>query len=358
VRVVAWSPDGNTVASGDADGVLRVWDVPPRVVARAKRGLRAVWATAGGLRGVTRIDGDVVGLGPDGLETLAPGLCPETAPANRGVWVCAVEAGLALRHHEGSYEVVDMATGKVRWRDDRPNLAAGALAPGARRAAVASALGEVTVRDAATGAEVAKWRVVPGRIVGVGFLDDDRLVAMTTLALTVWDVPGARLLRLMRASMALGAIALPLDRARARALAGSEHETRIVDLRDGSTIGTLEQPVALSDGAFAADGTLVATQGVDDTVRVWSIPGGRLLEVVEPGRSPSLTIDDRAGTRLVTVDFAGEIQAWPLDRDARSPADIEQLMEGCVPYRVADGELRPVALPPELCAPRLKALQK
>jgi WD40 repeat protein len=356
VRSVAWSPDQQRVASASADGTVRVWRASQSAISRAPSGLRLLHPEGDEhILAVEMHTGDLLRFDRAGhaWSKVAPAVCPwmatKTSPANV---VCILGDGVVLRARDGVAELIDVATGQVRWRDPVERVMAAALGPRSRLAATVGARGDVRVSDAASGAEVHTFHLEQ-RIMGVALLENDRLVTVGPAEIAVWDArSGDRLMTLPGATLARDAPSVPADLKRNRILvASTDRGGAIHHVTDGAVVATLHgQRATVHDGIFSPDGTLVVTRQVGEAARVWDVATGLQLDVIAYGSMGDIAFDP-GRQELLTVDLEGELQSWPLDRDRRSVAAIEDFVDACVPYRVEQGKVVARVLDRTRCHP-------
>ncbi|MFG2000968.1 CHAT domain-containing protein [Spirillospora sp. NPDC048911] len=235
VTSVAFSPDGGRLVTGSEDGIGRVWDVVSgRMVVR----LGHEGAVAG------------VAFSPDGRSVA-------TASQDKSVRLWDPVTGQEL-----SRLAVDASARSV------------AFSPDGRRVVTGSEDGIGRV-----------WDVVSGRLVvrlehessvpGVAFSPDGRRVATASEDKTVrvWNArSGERLLRLTHDS-SVRAVAFSPE-GRRLATAGWDNVARVWDAGDGRELFGLHHESSLRAVTFSGDGHRVATAGSDSTAHIWRITEG------------------------------------------------------------------------------------
>jgi WD40 repeat protein/serine/threonine protein kinase/DNA-directed RNA polymerase specialized sigma24 family protein len=179
---IAFSPDGKTLASGGADGMLRLWDphtAQPCATIRADAGpIFALAFSRDGNMLATLNNGKTVSLWEMPGARLKTTLPTPEAVGNAMVFSPSGDT-LATSGGGGAVLLWDLATGKVRTRlGHNENVSGIAFKPDGKSLVSAEASGTLQLWDAGTGREVAKARPrAHGACWTLAISPDGRLVA-------------------------------------------------------------------------------------------------------------------------------------------------------------------------------------
>jgi DNA-binding beta-propeller fold protein YncE len=237
VLSVAFSPNGQALASGYLDSTIRLWDAASGALLRTLEGH------------TSRVLG--VAFSPDS-RLLASASWDNTIR----LWDAA--SGALLRTLEGHTEDVN----SVAFSPDGRLLASGSL--------------DNTIRlwDAASGALLRTLEGHTDNVESVAFSPDGRLLASASWDNTIrlWDAASGALRRTLEGhtSRVLGVAFSPDGRLLA---SGSEDNTiRLWDAASGALLRTLEGHTwSVNSVAFSPDGRALASGSLDGTVRLWGV---------------------------------------------------------------------------------------
>jgi len=244
---LAFSPDGGSVAAGSTDARVRLWDVQ-----------------SGMHLGTSEAMGDLVyglGFSADGQRLVA-------ADADGAIWVWDLTAPLEEGH-------------LLAWdsRDVVVSLSVSPASTGATRRLVTTGSGSGAIRvwDMDTGTLL---RDMEGSLnsVRVSYSPDGLLLAAgdsgwaEAYAVRLWDPESGALRQTLSGhTRDIGGLAFAPD---GQILATGDWggTTRLWDVAIGEQLGTLEQGHAVYGAAFRPDGSRLATAGFDGLIWIWGVP--------------------------------------------------------------------------------------
>jgi WD40 repeat protein/serine/threonine protein kinase len=283
---LAITPDLRTVATGNDDGTVRLWDVSSRreVVLRGHRGF--VWCVA---------------LSPNG-RTLASGSWDKTVK----LWDVATGTLKATLEHR--YEVFS-----VTFSSDGRTLASSA-APHEGWSPVS--VGEVKLWDVATGQPLpCAFDRIPGKARSLAFVPGSRLLALGCADKTIKlldtgpepkreSLPG-------HAPKETWAVAFSPD-SRSLASGGDDHLVKLWDAKTGGLRATLEGHGSLVTAlAYSTDGRTLASASFDKKVKLWDADTGQLRKtLIGPENRLRCVAFSPDGRHVAAGDYKGAIHLW------------------------------------------------
>jgi WD40 repeat protein len=233
---ITFSPDGKTLAAGSRDGTVKLWEV-------------ATWLVRITLHGHTDWVRSVVFLG-DGGELLSAAI-----DGTLVLWNLAEVQGRTFGEPESSCWTM-------------------AVAPNGKLLAAVSQDGSISIWDVATGRKLATYPSDRICVAAVAFTPDSQRLAAARMDGTVklWDVLPGKAPLIFRAHAAnANAVAFSPD-GRILATGGSDGTINLWDTATVASRGTLTGHThGISSLVFAPGGRTLASGSWDKTVRLWDL---------------------------------------------------------------------------------------
>jgi len=352
VSVVAFSPGGNMLATGDDDGTVRLWDT---ATGQPVRTIQAIPTSQNaGVSGVTfSPDGELLSTADaDGTVRLwdpvtgqpVRTIQADTTGQNAGVNGMAFSPDgklLASADADGTVRLWDPVTGQPV-RTIQADTTGQSIGLNAGVNGVAFSPDGKLLASADDDGTVRLWNPVTGRLVrtiqadttgqsiglnagvnGVSFSPDGSLLASTDVAdgtVRLWDPVTGRLVRAIRAdTTGVGGVAFSPD---GDLLASGDYDgtVRLWDPVTGRLVRAIQavptsQNAAVDGVAFSPDGDLLASAGADGTAGLWVTATGQPIRTIQADTTGQNTgVDGVAfspdGNLLASADADGTVRLW------------------------------------------------
>jgi WD40 repeat protein/transcriptional regulator with XRE-family HTH domain len=327
---VVFSPDGDRVYTASRDGTVKTWDIslaPGSTwlnIRHEASVFSAAYSPDGSRLATWSADGTArVWDASDGKELLR---LPHESSESSGNAVFSPDGSRLAVVSGASTLIYDAATGElIRSLAPLPSTAALVLfSPDGSRLAASTRDGIVKISDSETGKNSVVFAgVFGGFISGMAFSPDgERIATATTRGTFVWDAAtGEKSLSLEDDVAATGnGVAFSPD-GRLLAGTGGDSRVRIWDAETGEQLDILAGFTAPTIGvAFSPDGGTLAASSTDRTVNVWRVPEageafalpltlyGHTGEVYSVAFSPD-------GAKLSTAGINPVVRTYPLDTE-------------------------------------------
>jgi WD40 repeat protein len=328
VSAVAYSPDGEQLATASYDGTARIWDTSTgaqlRVLDAHTERVQDVAYSADGSRiatasldGTARLWDAATGAQVALLRSRGPKISVAISPDGRLV---------ATGNYGGRAEIWDVARREPVHvlRGHHHPVTAIEFSPDGKLVAAANGDGTVEIWNVATG----KPRLSPqghsNGLTGVAFSPDGRLFATSGLDRTVEIrrvATGTKLKTIRVSNAVVNDVAFSPNGERI-ATTSADNIARLWDLSTGRMLerfpGTSDQPI---DVAFSPDGKEIATAGLDGAARIWDITDK--LDPIDLDAADA-TLQDLAvrpdGATIVAGALDGRTFVWNANTGARLAA--------------------------------------
>jgi RNA polymerase sigma factor (sigma-70 family) len=289
VRSVAFTPDGQTLASGGGEGTVKLWDVATGKLRATLKGhtntVQSVTITADGKTLASGSNDRTVRLWD--LATLEeratlkgrPTLCFSVAFTPDGKTLASgtsnVSSGLEELH---LWDVTDVTKAMIRaiLKGQSSDLVSVVFTPDGKTLALGSGDGTVKLLDVTTGRERAAFRW-HARSARVAFTADGKTLASASMDGTVklWDMEANKERATLKGSSGFGSVAFTAD-GKLLACGCDDATIRLWDLATARERAALEGHTGqVLSVAFAPDGKTLASGSADGTAKLWDLAPGK-----------------------------------------------------------------------------------
>ena len=316
---VAFSPDGQFLAVGSANGEVGVWQVARwKQIMTLSGHLGWVWSVTFSPDGARLASG-----GDDGtveLWEVSSGQCLTTLQGHTD-WIRSVAfspdgARLASGSQDGTVKLWEVSTGQclTTLQSYTGRVWSVAFSPDGARLASSSEDGTVKLWQVNTGQCLATLQGHTGRVWSVAFSPDGARLASSSDDGTVrlWEVSTGQCLATLQGHV-MWSTSASFSPDRSRFATGSHDGTvKLWEVSTGKCLQTLRGHTNwVGSVAFSLDGTLLASGSHDRTVRVWEVSTGTCLKTLQGHtdwvRSVTFSPD---GSRMASGSYDTTVRTW------------------------------------------------
>jgi WD40 repeat protein len=290
---LAISPDGKRIATGEGDGVIRIWDL------ETAREVLSLGTPVEDDSGVFRLRG-------------------ESNPVHR-IGFVSNQRVVGFHGGDRSVQVWDLlqrrVVARISGEEDSP-LMTFAVSGDGQKIATGSAKGEIGIWDSDNGKLVRKLTGHTEQITAVALSRDGNLAVSSSIDQTIrgWDTAaGKEQWQYSAAGFAVAISIAPNGKLFGVAEVAEGGSIQVRSLRDGNAIRTLAMPfrgvVTLS---FSPDSSQLATAGSGNAVRLWSVSDGDEIRPMKGHPGPIATVSVSQDGRWVATCSASDtvVRLW------------------------------------------------
>lgn len=279
VDSIAFSPDGKTVAGGDANGTVKLWDAATGNLKQTLTGNIAVYAVAFSPDGKTIVSGG--DKNTIRLWDPASGTLKQTLSGHTDVLLALVFSSDGKMLASGSangdktIKLWDTANGSLKQTLTGHTDLVGGLAFSPDGKTLVSGSGDKTIKiwDAANGSLKQTLTGHSGRVSEIVFSPDGKtfISGSDDKTIKLWDAASGIVKQTLTGKSEIYSLAISPD-GRTIVSGNRSGAVELWDVGNGSLKQTLTVPKGtISSVAFSPDGKTIASGGSDQTIKLWGI---------------------------------------------------------------------------------------
>ncbi|WPJ66488.1 hypothetical protein SMAC4_14051 [Sordaria macrospora] len=316
---VAFSPDGQRLASGSYDETIKIWDPASGSCLQTLEGHRSYVASVAFSPDGQRL---ASGSGDNTIKIWDPasGSCLQTLEGHRS-YVASVAFSpdgqrLASGSGDNTIKIWDPASGSClqTLEGHRSDVRSVAFSPDGQRLASGSGDETIKIWDPASGSCLQTLEGHRSDVFSVAFSPDGQRLASGSYdeTIKIWDPASGSCLQTLEGHRSdVFSVAFSPDGQ--RLASGSGDETiKIWDPASGSCLQTLEGHRSyVASVAFSPDGQRLASGSWDNTIKIWDPASGSCLQTLEGHRSYVVSVAfSPDGQRLASGSRDRTIKTW------------------------------------------------
>ncbi len=318
--IVAYAPDGKTIASGGNDRLVRLWDVATGDEIRRFAGHGSnVDTVAFTADGKTLASGSVDNT--IRLWDVASGKQKAVLPNAGGGINCVVFSPdgktLASKGHDGALRLWDLATSKEVHRlpsGSDSGTSNVVFTPDGKHVAAVDEENALRLWDAATGNEVRKFVGHRENVHSLDVSRDGKWLASASMDRTVrlWEIASGKEMRQFLGHTDLASAVRISPDGKTLASCAADKTIRLWDAATGKEIRQMLGHVALvSEVSFSPDGKTLASASWDHTIRLWDVATGKELPQSRRDGGPLVcAVLSADGKTLAAGHRDGGVRLW------------------------------------------------
>jgi len=295
VKVIAFSPDGKTLASGSSDNTIKLWDVDSDSAQSPK-----LHTLRGHLDTVV-----AVMFSPDGKTLISVG--SDNVVKFWDVGTGEIIKPPPLKGSNASFPLEGSNASFATFSPDGKTLAVGNQNDGVDLWNIdtdefnCTSVENHTFKDKGANA--------------VAFSHDSKTLAISTSyssheVVEIWEVDTGKFIKGLEGhSGAIDIIAFSPD-GRKLATASVDKTVTLWDVNSGKTIRSFKHPSLVNSIAFSPDSQILASGSLDKMVRLWDVTSGKLIKTLEhPASIYAITFSEKDKT-LASVTSDNTVRLW------------------------------------------------